>query len=409
MSGFNYKRLYEEISESAIQRKQENNEFLENNLENLTDSGPLEELVFDESSELVDEAGIFELNEVTYRFAKFNDLMFGQEMAENASQLLLISNIEFYFCDFNGCCFSNLRFENCAFIGCNFNECYTMGFMSIFDECRFMNRIVGEVSIDDAPSMFKSCEFSARFIKSDLSMTVFDQSHFYFSIFDRVDFKATIFLGATFDTVTMKDCNLKDTKVLKPKVTEFYFDNTKNVSKVSKHTFFDKIDFNPKETREVRFATETYSQLNELFEENKLMDLSGEYFYLFKKTEAISLKGFEKVKSLIGFIVCGYGERPMFSLMSSLALILTCGTLYMFFGVSLNNETIMFRPSLGQPFPPLDQLILWYHFSLVTFSTVGYGNVVPVNGSLIVSAFEMVLGIIMVGIWVSTLVRKMVR
>jgi hypothetical protein len=45
----------------------------------------------------------------------------------------------------------------------------------------------------------------------------------------------------------------------------------------------------------------------------------------------------------------------------------------------------------------------------VTFSTVGYGNVVPVGKSLIVSAVEMVLGVVMVGVWVSTLVRKMTR
>jgi uncharacterized protein YjbI with pentapeptide repeats len=408
MAGFNYKRLYLEISENAAQRKKENEEFLENNLQTLTNGGPVEACVFDETSSHVED-GFFKLDATNYQFAQFNELMFGQELADKASQLFVIEQVEFYFCDFNLCGFSNLRFVNCSFIGCNFNECYTMGFISIFESCRFMNRIEGEVSIDDAPSMFKGCEFSVRFINSDLSMTVFDQSHFYFTLFDTVNFKGTIFLGTSFDTVTMKDCNLKDTKILKPKVTEFYFENSAKASKVSKHTFFDKINFNPKEVREVRFAIETYSQISELFEENKLMDLSGEYFYLFKKTEALSLKGFEKFKSLIGFIVCGYGERPLFSLASSLALILTCGTLYMFFGVSLNNEIIQFRPSANQLFPPFNELIIWYHFSLVTFSTVGYGNVVPVNGSLIVSAFEMVLGIIMVGIWVSTLVRKMVR
>jgi len=408
MAGFNYKRLYLEISESAIQRKKENEEFLENNLQALTDGGPVEACTYDEASEGVED-GFFVLKEPKYHFVTFNELMFGQELADKSSQLHVVEQVEFYFCDFNQCCFSNIRFVHCSFIGCNFNECYTMGFISIFESCRFMNRIEDEVSIDDAPSMFKGCEFSVRFINTNLSMTVFDQSHFYFTGFDTVNLKGTIFLGTSFDTVTMKDCNLKDTKILKPKVTEFYFENTAKASKVSKHTFFDKINFNPKEAREVRFATETYSQIAELFEENKLMDLSGEYFYLFKKTEALSLKGFEKFKSLVGFIVCGYGERPMFSLLSSFALILTCGTLYMFFGVSLNNETILFRPTFDQLFPPLNQLIIWYHFSLVTFSTVGYGNVVPVNGSLIVSAFEMVLGIIMVGIWVSTLVRKMVR
>lgn len=408
MAGFNYKRLHLEINALAEQRMNENKEFLENNLENLTGDGPVDTLVFDdESEENVD--GYFNLSKERYRFAKFNDVMFGVDVAYSNSDLLRIEDKEFYFCDFTGAGFSNVHFVGCAFIGCNFNECYTMGFMNIFEACRFMTRVEDEVNIDDAPSIFRQCEFSAKFLKSDLSMNVFFQSHFYFSVFDTCSLKGTVFVKSGFDTVTMKDCNLKDTKVMQPKITEFYFENSLKTCKVSKHTFFDQVVFNKKEAREVRFAAELYSQLSELYEENKLMDLAGEYFFLYKKTEAITLKGFEKFKSIVGYVICGYGERPMYSLMSSLALILTCGTLYMFFGVSLNNETLIFRPSLNQLFPPFDQLILWYHFSLVTFSTVGYGNVVPVGGSLIVSAFEMVLGIIMVGIWVSTLVRKMVR
>lgn len=408
MAGFNYKRLHQEINAMALQRQQENKEFLENNLESLTGDGPVDVQIYDESSEGVED-GYYRLTDKSYPYIQFNDLMFGKEEAVKGTELLMIEGIEFYFCDFTACGFSNVHFIECAFIGCNFKECYTMGFMNIFENCRFMNRISGEVSIDDAPSMFYQCEFSAKFIGSDLQMNVFTESHFYFSMFETTSFKGTIFVKSGFDTVTMKDCNLKDTKVLMPKITEFNFENSLRSSKVSKHTFFDKVIFNKKEDREVRFAAELYSQLSELYEENKLMDLSGEYFYLYKKTEAIRLKGAEKFKSLMGFLVCGYGERPMFSLIASLALIVTCGTLYMFFGVSLNNETILFKPSFSQPLPPLGQLILWYHFSLVTFSTVGYGNVVPVGGSLVVSAFEMVLGIIMVGIWVSTLVRKMVR
>lgn len=272
-----------------------------------------------------------------------------------------------------------------------------------------MNRVIGEANIDDAPSMFEGCELTVKFRNTDLSMTVFDKSHFYFSTFDTVNFKSTIFLDSNFDTVKVCDSDLRSTKIVNPKFIEFYFEDTHRNSKVNKHTFLGAIDFNPKEERDVRFATEVYSQMSELFEGNKQLALSGEYFYLFKKTEYINLKGYEKIKSIIGQITCGYGERPLFSLMASLVLILTCGTLYMLFGVSSNNEIVSFQPTFSQPFPPLNQLIVWYHFSLVTFSTVGYGNVVPVGGSLIVSAFEMVLGIIMVGIWVSTLVRKMVR
>jgi uncharacterized protein YjbI with pentapeptide repeats len=408
MAKFNYKKIEREVRDLASQRKEENLVFSSTHLQDLMGEDQIAQVIYDETSEAA-QSGFFEFTEKTYRFTQFNGLMFGQDMAENESQLLSISDVLFYYCDFTQSGFSNMIFENCAFVGCNFTECYTMGFTTVFKACRFLNRVKGEANIDDAPSMFMNCELSAKFRDTDLSMTVFDKSHFYFSSFDQVNLKATIFLDSSFDTVNICDSDLRNTKILKPKFIEFYIEDKFQKSKVSRHTFLGEIDFNPKETREVRFASEVYSQLSELFEGNKLMELSGEYFYLFKKTESINLKGFEKFKSFIGHFTCGYGERPFFSLMTSMILVLTCGTLYMFFGVNANNEVIAFRPTLSQPFPPLNHLILWYHFSLVTFSTVGYGNVVPVGGSLIVSAFEMVLGIIMVGIWVSTLVRKMVR
>lgn len=408
MTHVSNKRYLLEIRESAKKRKDENLVFITTNLQNLVGGDEQVQIIYTVDSEEA-ESGFFELNSKVYKSAQFNDLMFGKDEADNESQLYYVDNILFYYCDFSLCGFSNMCFENCAFVGCNFKECYTMGFTTIFKDCRFMNRVTGEVNIDDAPSMFEGCELTVKFQKTDLLMTVFDKSHFYFTTFDTVNFKSTIFLDSNFDTVKIWDSDLRGTKIVNPKFIEFYIEDTFRVSKVNKHTFLGAIDFNPKEEREVRFATEVYSQMSELFEGNKQLALSGEYFYLFKRTESVNLKGYEKFKSIIGHLTCGYGERPLFSLVASLVLILTCGTLYMFYGVNMNNEIIVFHPTLNQPFPPLDQLILWYHFSLVTFSTVGYGNVVPVGGSLIVSAFEMVLGIIMVGIWVSTLVRKMVR
>ena len=49
------------------------------------------------------------------------------------------------------------------------------------------------------------------------------------------------------------------------------------------------------------------------------------------------------------------------------------------------------------------------YFSLVTFTTVGYGDIIPVGVSIILSSIEMILGVTMVGIWTATLARKITR
>jgi len=55
-------------------------------------------------------------------------------------------------------------------------------------------------------------------------------------------------------------------------------------------------------------------------------------------------------------------------------------------------------------------IIYCIHFSLVTFSTVGYGDLLPYNMmGVILSSIEILIGIIMIGILTSTLVRKMTR
>ena len=49
------------------------------------------------------------------------------------------------------------------------------------------------------------------------------------------------------------------------------------------------------------------------------------------------------------------------------------------------------------------------YFSIVTFTTVGYGDITPIGYSVLLSGIEMLLGVTMVGIWTATLARKITR
>lgn len=403
-----FKKSSAAIAEIAKKRKEDNAVFYISHLRELiNDKDIVETVVSQESMEPGIEYYIF--SEAEYKLVKFVELNFGIGKAATEDDFIKVSDVCFYYSDFSMCGFNNISFYNCVFVGCNFTECYTLGLNAVFINCNFSSRIPGKKSIDDMPTLFNSCEFSAKFIDCDLSQTVLDKCNFYFSYFGNVNMYDAIFLNCSIDTTKFSGCDMRSTKIINPKFIEFYIEDIDKRTKVSRNTFLGKIIHNKNEMREVKYAADVYGIFSELFEGAKLMDLSGEYFYLNKITEHHILKGYSKVKSYLGLITCGYGERPFNSLLASLLLILLCGTLYMFFGVSYNNEILIFHPTSTTFLPPPDKLILWYHFSLVTFSTVGYGNVTPIGGSLVVSAAEMVLGVIMVGIWVSTLVRKMVR
>jgi uncharacterized protein YjbI with pentapeptide repeats len=408
MQKLDIKRSGKEIREAAIQRNADNRAFYENNLKMLATDQNLAEAVIDaENPDCQD--GFLRLEVREYKFTRFNEILFGKDKSSGENDLLRISGICFFYCNFSMCGFSNICFEDCTFVGCNFVECYTLGVISVFRNCSFVCRYPGSKSVEDMPSSFEGCEFTVKLVDCDVSSIVFNKVHFYFSRFIGVNMTDAIFLDCSFDTITLCGCDLRSAKLIKPKFIEFRVEDQDRKTRVDRKTFLDFINYNKTEEREIRFAVDVYETFSELFENGKIMDFSGEYFFLAQKAGLRNMKGMAKVKSFLSFVTCGYGERPSYSLAASMTLILVCGTLYMLFGVVGSDGVLVYRPTLANPLPSINMLTVCYHFSLVTFSTVGYGNVVPIGGSYAVSAIEMILGVVMVGIWVSTLVRKMTR
>lgn len=405
MSDFNLKKNDKSYRELASKRIQDNAEFYKNHLQTMTDEYNISEVLIDSNS-IEDGCEFFDLKEKEYKFIKFSEVNFGKDSADNDEDYVLVSGACFYYCDFNLCGFSNIRFEASTFVGCNFAQCYVLGMSSIFSNCSFVSKLIGKKNLDDAPSMFDSCELTFRFISCDFTQVVFTKTNFYFCDFHDTNFYDAILVDCSLDITKMSDCDLRRTKILNPRVIEFYIEDKQKRTKVNAHTFLGKINYNKKEAREVKFANEVYGIFSELFEANKIMELFGEYFYLTKRSEHDMLTRSGKLKSYLGLITCGYGERPVYSLFTSIFIIIVCGTFYMFLGLTGNNENLILK--LGV-IPPFSKFVMWYHFSLVTFTTTGYGNVTPIGGSLYVSGLEMVCGVVMIGIWVSTLVRKMAR
>ena len=402
MYEFDIKNMDKEYRALALQRKEENQIFY---------SQFLDEFVKEQDSkkELIEGNGVdyFTLDKVLYNFTDFKNLVLGKSKSDG--EALILEGVKFYYCEFHLCAFNNIEFRNCNFVGCSFIECYSMGRGILFEQCSFMRSAPGKNNIDDMPAIFEGSDITAIFKGCDMSSIISIKTHFYNTKFIETNLYDAIFLDSGFDIVRICDCDLRSTKVVGSKFNDFTFEDDNKTTKVNENTFFGMATFSRKERMEVDSAAEVYRSLGKLLEKNDIIEQSSEYFYLFKKTERYRLKGVKKLISLISHLICGYGERPFFSLIAAVGVVFLCGTLYMLFGVSFNNEKIYFHPSRGNLFPPLGNLVYWYHFSLVTFTTVGYGNVVPVEGSILVSGLEMVLGVILTGIWVSTLVRKMTR
>lgn len=122
-------------------------------------------------------------------------------------------------------------------------------------------------------------------------------------------------------------------------------------------------------------------------------------FILEKNYQLQHSKGFKKVFLYLYKILSAYGESPMRVALAGFSVISICALIYYFVGIysSEKNEVI-------------HSLTTSIYFSIVTFTTLGYGDYSPVNTfARATSACEAILGLLITSLFLVTVVRKYSR
>jgi len=140
-------------------------------------------------------------------------------------------------------------------------------------------------------------------------------------------------------------------------------------------------------------------------------------FLVYLKTDKAYEKIIPKFIDWIFNFSIGYGEKPSRALRMLLTLTFVFAFLYMFIDIKVGNQIVNYDLGIGTYIFSIEY---WkellrdfgncFYFSLVTLSTVGYGDITPANGwGKFVSGVEMFLGVTFVGAWTATLLRKMIK
>ena len=104
----------------------------------------------------------------------------------------------------------------------------------------------------------------------------------------------------------------------------------------------------------------------------------------------------------------GYGEQPFRVVVFSITAILLFAILYAILGVRFEGEIISMSLNEGFVYN-LQRFLECLYFSVVTFTTLGYGDVTPAGITRVVAATEAFTGAFTLAIFVVMVVKKTSR
>ncbi len=157
-------------------------------------------------------------------------------------------------------------------------------------------------------------------------------------------------------------------------------------------------------------SEEIYRSLRKCSEDQGLFQMAG----LFSYKELLMRRNQQKkwssswVFSKLADLLCGYGEKPENIVFFSVFLVFISALLYFFFGVSYDGTLLKADASLTIT-QNLANFSMTLYYSVVTFTTLGYGDVIPVGVTRVVAAIEAFVGSFTLALFVVVFVKRMTR
>ena len=246
------------------------------------------------------------------------------------------------------------------------------------------------------------------FLDADLYHANLSRSHLF-----SLDLRGSSLMKANLSGSNMHCANLQDCNLLGVDITRCRLENIQWGEAVLQeckakqaHADGDK----PLANSYCQEAEEVYRNIRKSCEKQGVFETAGWFFHreMIMRRYQMPRASFARFMSKMVDLFCGYGEIPIRVVIFSLTLIFICSLAYFSLGISSGGELIGFNAASSFA----DNFMVWancFYYSVVTFTTVGYGDITPVGVSKIVAALEAFSGSFTMALFVVVFVKKMTR
>ena len=310
-------------------------------------------------------------------------------------------------------------------------------------------KLIIERKINDFSGFIFDMEFNpSKVINYEYEELRFDEAVFEEDVdFSNMIVKKNIFFNYTVfkknitfkDSIMIQNCTFYKTKFNENLIKHKVFNNTLFkgqllvIDEVENFPRLDGVEFGSCTKiimKNIDYDKEhnKYGKINYRIAKNQAVKIgnyenTGNYYYNERKYGGISIRKSDYLNrreylsaKFLEFIArhsIGYGEKPWNIAWITIGVISLFALFYMFSGVKILDEIVNVDliDIKNYTFNELAIIYinLWY-FSIVTFTTVGYGDIVPYTiYSRILVVIEVILGILMAGIIASVIIKRMIK
>lgn len=240
---------------------------------------------------------------------------------------------------------------------------------------------------------------------SDLYRCDLRDSHLF-----QVDFTGSSLMKAKLNFANLNCATLQQVNLLGVQIDQLKMDHVH----WDEHIIQEKLAYASTSQEEkmdfLEQAEEIYRNLRKTTEQQGLFEHAGRFFQREMVMRRHQLPRFssQRLLSKMVDLFCGYGEEPYRVVLFSLFSIFTFAIIFFFIGITDGEGDIQF--SAAHSFAEnLQSFLYTTYFSVVTFTTLGYGDLAPTGWARTFAAIEAFLGSFTLALFVVVFVKKMTR